>query len=65
MGVIAAEVLIGRSADRGVDPDEPPMPSSVTYEQARAFSKSFPAGQPRRATTATTRFRDKIVEVRA
>jgi pyruvate dehydrogenase (quinone) len=46
-----------------VNPDEPPMPASVTYEQAKGFIESFLKGQPRRATIASTLFRDKITEM--
>ena len=48
-----------------VNPDEPPMPGKVEYEQAKGFVKAFLAGQPRKATIASTLFRDKITELRA
>jgi pyruvate dehydrogenase (quinone)/pyruvate oxidase len=48
-----------------VNPDEPPMPAKVEYEQAKGFVKAFLAGQQRKATIATTLFRDKITELRA
>jgi pyruvate dehydrogenase (quinone) len=48
--------------DVTVNPDEPPMPAKVQYEQAKGFVKAFLNGQPRRATIATTLFRDKISE---
>jgi pyruvate dehydrogenase (quinone)/pyruvate oxidase len=51
--------------DVTVNPDEPPMPGKVQYEQAKGFVKSFLAGQPRKATIASTLFRDKITEMRA
>lgn len=51
--------------DVSVNPDEPPMPGKVDYEQAKGFVKSFLAGQPRRATIASTLFRDKIRELRS
>lgn len=51
--------------DVSVNPDEPPMPGKVTYDQAKAFIKSFLSGQPRKATIATTLFKDKIRELRA
>jgi pyruvate dehydrogenase (quinone)/pyruvate oxidase len=50
--------------DVSVNPDEPPMPAKVTHEQAKGFIKSFLSGQPRRATIASTLFRDKISELR-
>ena len=51
--------------DVTVNPDEPPMPGKVQYEQAKGFMKAFLAGQPRRATIASTLFRDKIAELRS
>ena len=51
--------------DVTVNPDEPPMPGKVNYEQAKKFAKSFFSGQPRKATIATTLFKDKIRELRA
>ena len=48
-----------------VNPDEPPMPGKVEYEQAKGFVKAFLAGQPRKATIASTLFRDKVKEMRA
>jgi len=49
--------------DVTVNPDEPPMPGKVDYEQAKGFVKAFLSGQPRRATIASTLFRDKISEL--
>ena len=51
--------------DVTVNPDEPPMPGNVNYEQAEKFAKSFFSGQPRKATIATILFKDKIRELRA
>jgi pyruvate dehydrogenase (quinone)/pyruvate oxidase len=51
--------------DVSVNPDEPPMPGKITYEQAKAFGKAFLSGQPRKATIATTLFKDKIRELRS
>ena len=51
--------------DVSVNPDEPPMPGKVSYEQAKAFAKAFISGQPRKATIATTLFKDKIRELRS
>lgn len=48
-----------------VNPDEPPMPGKVEYEQAKGFVKAFLAGQPRKATIASTLWRDKITELRS
>ena len=47
------------------NPDEPPMPPKVTYEQAKGFTEAFLKGQPHKATIATTLFRDKISELRS
>jgi pyruvate dehydrogenase (quinone) len=43
-----------------VNPDEPPMPSKIHYDKAKGFAEAFLRGQPRRATIASTLFRDKI-----
>ena len=48
-----------------VNPDEPPMPARITYEQAKGFAESFLRGQPRRATIASTLFRDKLDRLKA
>jgi pyruvate dehydrogenase (quinone) len=50
--------------DVRVNPDEPPMPGKVTHEQALKFAAAFLRGQPRRATIASTLFRDKISELK-
>ena len=46
--------------DCDVDPDEPPMPGTVSYEQAKHFAQAFLRGQPRRVAIATTLFKDKL-----
>ncbi len=46
--------------DVRVNPDEPPMPPKVKYEQAKGFVESFLKGQPRRMSIASTVFRDKL-----
>ncbi|WP_019634795.1 thiamine pyrophosphate-binding protein [Actinomadura atramentaria] len=46
--------------DIQVDPDEPPMPGKIEYDQAKKFAKAFAKGQPRRASIATTLAKDKI-----
>jgi len=51
--------------DVDVNPDEPPLPGKVKYDQAKKFATAFLRGQPRRATIATTLFRDKIQEFRS
>jgi pyruvate dehydrogenase (quinone)/pyruvate oxidase len=51
--------------DVHVNPDEPPMPAKVTYEQARGFARAWLHGQPHKATIASTLFRDKIDQFRS
>jgi pyruvate dehydrogenase (quinone)/pyruvate oxidase len=48
-----------------VNPDEPPMPAKITYQQAKGFAQAFLKGQPRRASIASTLFRDKLDELRS
>jgi pyruvate dehydrogenase (quinone) len=50
--------------DVRVNPDEPPMPPKVRYEQAKGFAESFLKGQPRRASIAATLFRDKLDQLK-
>jgi pyruvate dehydrogenase (quinone)/pyruvate oxidase len=45
--------------DVAVDPNEPPMPGKVTYEQAKRFVQAW-LREPNRAAIATTLFRDRI-----
>jgi pyruvate dehydrogenase (quinone)/pyruvate oxidase len=47
-----------------VNPDEPPMPGKVAYEQAKHFAQAWLRGQPRKATMASTLFRDKLDQLR-
>ncbi len=51
--------------DVNVNPDEPPLPGKVDYDQAKKFTEAFLRGQPRKATIATTLFKDKITELKA
>src|SRR5690242_17735394 len=51
--------------DVATNPNEPPMPPKVTYEQAKGFAMAFLRGQPHRSTMASTIFRDKIAELRS
>ncbi|WP_344244211.1 thiamine pyrophosphate-dependent enzyme [Actinocorallia libanotica] len=46
--------------DIDVDPDEPPMPGKVEYQQAKKFTQAFLKGQPRRVSIATTLFKDRL-----
>jgi pyruvate dehydrogenase (quinone) len=50
--------------DVAVDPDEPPLPGKVTYEQAKKFAEAWLHGQPRKAAIATTLFKDKIQQLK-
>jgi pyruvate dehydrogenase (quinone) len=51
--------------DVNVNPDEPPLPGKIEYKQAKKFAEAFLRGQPRKATIATTLFRDKIEQLKA
>jgi pyruvate dehydrogenase (quinone) len=51
--------------DIDVDPNEPPMPGHVTYEQAKNFTEAFLKGQPHKLATATTLFKDKFQQWRS
>jgi pyruvate dehydrogenase (quinone) len=46
--------------DCDVNPDEPPMPGAVSYQQAKHFAEAFLRGQPHKVGIATTLFKDKI-----
>ena len=48
-----------------VNPDEPPLPGKVEYQQAKKFAQAFLKGQPRKATIATTLFSDKIEQFKS
>jgi pyruvate dehydrogenase (quinone)/pyruvate oxidase len=50
--------------DVNVNPDEPPLPGKVEYDQAKKFAEAFLRGQPHKATIASTLFRDKINELK-
>ncbi|MGC9671172.1 thiamine pyrophosphate-dependent enzyme [Planosporangium sp. 12N6] len=50
--------------DVAVDPNEPPMPGKVTYDQAKHFAAAFLRGQPHKASIATTLFKDKIEQLK-
>jgi pyruvate dehydrogenase (quinone)/pyruvate oxidase len=47
------------------NPEEPPLPARISYEQAKGFAEAFLRGQPHRATIASTLFRDKLRELLA
>jgi pyruvate dehydrogenase (quinone) len=50
--------------DVAVDPNEPPLPGKIEYEQAKHFAQAFLRGQPHRASIATTLFKDRIQQLR-
>lgn len=41
------------------------MPAKITYDEAKGFAQSFLHGQPRRATIASTLFRDKLEQLKS
>ncbi|RKN54826.1 pyruvate oxidase, partial [Streptomyces klenkii] len=49
--------------DVDVDPNEPPMPGKVEYDQAKKFAEAFAKGQPHRTTIATTLAKDRIEQL--
>ncbi|HEY1920643.1 MAG TPA: thiamine pyrophosphate-binding protein [Streptosporangiaceae bacterium] len=51
--------------DVNVNPDEPPLPGKIEYDQAKKFAEAFLRGQPRKATIATTLFKDKINQLKS
>jgi pyruvate dehydrogenase (quinone)/pyruvate oxidase len=51
--------------DVDVNPDEPPLPGKVEYEQAKKFAQAFLRGQPHKSTIATTLFKDKVQQLRS
>ncbi|MEV8512732.1 thiamine pyrophosphate-dependent enzyme [Dactylosporangium sp. NPDC051484] len=50
--------------DVAVDPNEPPMPAKVTYQQAVRFAEAFLRGQPHRVAIATTILEDRITQLK-
>ena len=51
--------------DCDVNPNEPPMPGKVRYDQAKHFTEAFLRGQPHKVATVATVARDKINELRS
>jgi pyruvate dehydrogenase (quinone) len=51
--------------DCDVNPNEPPMPGKVKFEQAKAFMESFLRGQPHRLATVATIARDKYSQFKS
>jgi pyruvate dehydrogenase (quinone)/pyruvate oxidase len=48
-----------------VNPDEPPMPPRIRYDQAKGFAEAFLRGQPRRTAIASTLLHDKLDQMKA
>ena len=48
-----------------VNPDEPPMPPKIRYDQAKGFAEAFVRGQPLRVAIASTLLHDKLDQLRA
>jgi pyruvate dehydrogenase (quinone) len=46
-----------------IDPYEPPMPPSVTIEQAGHFAESLAKGEPNRKKIALTVLQDRVKEM--
>lgn len=42
-----------------VDPDEPPMPPKIRYDQAKGLTEAFLRSQPRSASIASTLLHDR------
>ncbi|MFI6265424.1 thiamine pyrophosphate-dependent enzyme [Micromonospora sp. NPDC051006] len=51
--------------DCDVNPNEPPMPGKIRYEQAKYFTEAFLRGQGHRLSTLASVARDKINEIRS
>jgi pyruvate dehydrogenase (quinone)/pyruvate oxidase len=49
--------------DVDVDPNEPPLPGTVSYDQAKKFAAAWLKGQPHKASIAATLFKDKIQQL--
>ncbi len=49
--------------DCDVNPNEPPMPGKVSYDQAKHFTEAFLRGEPHKIATLATVARDKINEL--
>jgi pyruvate dehydrogenase (quinone)/pyruvate oxidase len=49
--------------DVDVNPNEPPLPGKIEYNQAKKFAEAFLKGQPHKVSIATTLFKDKISQL--
>jgi pyruvate dehydrogenase (quinone) len=65
----AIEALLGHPGpgivDCSVNPNEPPMPGKVKYDQAKHFTEAFLRGQPHKASVVASVAMDKISELRS
>jgi pyruvate dehydrogenase (quinone) len=61
-GAVKAALRHGGAAlvDVQTNPNEPPMPGKVEYEQAKKFAEAFLRGQPHKVAIGTTLFQDQI-----
>lgn len=50
--------------DCDVDPDEPPMPGKVSFDQAKHFAEAFVRGQPHKISTLAAIGKDKVQQLR-
>jgi pyruvate dehydrogenase (quinone)/pyruvate oxidase len=48
--------------DVDVNPNEPPLPGKVSYQQAKKFTEAWLRGQPNKVAMASTLFKDKLQE---
>jgi pyruvate dehydrogenase (quinone)/pyruvate oxidase len=51
--------------DVAVDPNEPPLPGKIKYDQAKKFAEAWLRGQPNKAAIATTLFKDRIQQMKS
>src|SRR5690606_1029992 len=51
--------------DCDVNPNEPPTPGKLSYEQAKHVTEAFLRGEPHKLATLATVARDKIEELRS
>ena len=49
--------------DVNVEPNEPPLPGKVSYDQAKKFATAFLHGQPHKVAIGTTLLKDKISQL--
>src|SRR5215471_11004587 len=65
-GEIVDQALAARGpvvVEAYVDPYEPPLPPSITVEQATKFAESLAKGEPNRKKIALTILEDKVKEL--